>query len=236
MSRKFKLHKRYYGEEYDLYKKGTITIEKGVTILVGCNGSGKTTLLRQIKDSLEKENIPVLHFDNLNDGGSKAVASASFYNDFAYMATAMQSSEGENIILNIGKLASTIRPFIKTGKSQTERDRFQRGLAEALYGKKEEENEISNERWILLDAVDSGLSVDNIVDLKGLFDAIFEDNPDNDIYIVVSANEYELCRGEHCFDVYNGKYVSFADYEAYRSFILESRETKNKRQEAFGNK
>ena len=44
MSRKFKLEKRYYGEDYDLYKKKTITINEGVTVLVGCNGSGKKQL------------------------------------------------------------------------------------------------------------------------------------------------------------------------------------------------
>ena len=69
MSRKFTLHKRYYGEDYDLYKKKTITIKEGLTVLVGCNGIGKTTLLRQIKDHCKKEDIPVLSFDNLKEGG-----------------------------------------------------------------------------------------------------------------------------------------------------------------------
>lgn len=227
MSRKFKLEKRYYGENYDLYKKKTITINEGVTVLVGCNGSGKTTLLHQIKDQLKKEGVPVLSFDNLKDGGHNAISSAAFHNDYAFMGTAMVSSEGENIVMNISKLASALRPFIQTGKTEDDVER----LARIFRGDDKEENkEVPAERWLLLDAIDSGLSVDNIVDIKEyLFKTILQDNPSCSIYIVVSANEYELARGEQCFDVYNGKYVKISSYERYRNFILKSREQKDKR-------
>lgn len=230
MSRSFKLEKDYYGEGYSLYKKKNITIEDGVTVLVGCNGIGKTTLLHQIKDQLKKSNIPVMSFDNLKDGGSRAITAASFYNDFNFMATAMASSEGENIVMNIGNLASNLRQFIKTGETNNRSDRLANSLAKAMWGDKTEEKEVPKERWLLLDAVDSGLSVDNIVDIKEyLFKTIFEDKGDVDVYIVVSANEYEMARGEKCFDVYNGKYVSIKSYERYRNFVLKTREIKDKR-------
>ena len=84
--------------------------------------------------------------------------------------------------------------------------------------------------WIFFDAIDSGLSVDNVVDVKEcLFKTIFDDNPNTDVYIIVSANEYELARDESCFDVYNGKYIKFKDYEDYRNFILKTRKIKDKR-------
>ena len=233
MSRKFKVIKRYYDEDYDLYKKRSITINEGVTVLVGCNGSGKTTLLHQMKDQLKKDGIPFISFDNLHDGGSRAISSAGFYGDFGFMSAAMSSSEGEGIVLSVSRLASTLREFIQTGESQTERDRFSRSFAKALWGDEtEEKKEVPKERWILLDAIDSGLSVDNVVDLKGcLFKTILEDDFDGQIYIVVSANEYELCRGENCFDVYGGKYVKFSNYERFRNFILKSREIKDQRWE-----
>ena len=232
MSRKFKIEKRYYDEDYDLYKKRSITINEGVTVLVGCIGSGKTTLLHQIKSQLKKENIPVISFDNLHDGGSRAISSAGFYGDFGFMSAAMSSSEGESIVLSISKLASNLRAFIQTGESQSESDRLSKSFARAIWGDETEEKEIPNERWILLDAVDSGLSVDNVVDLKEyLFKTILEDDFSGSIYIVISANEFELCRGENCFDVYNGKYVKFSNYEKYRNFILKSREIKDKRWE-----
>jgi energy-coupling factor transporter ATP-binding protein EcfA2 len=233
LSRKFKLHKRYYGEDYDLYKKKTITINEGVTVLVGCNGAGKTTLLHQIKDQLIKDSIPVISFDNLREGGNHAISSAGFYGDYAFMGTAMASSEGENIVMNIGRLASNLRAFIKNGEVKGNSDALASKLAQALWGEQQpKEKEVPNERWLLLDAIDSGLSVDNIVDLKEyLFKTILSDAGDIKVYILVSGNEYEIARGENCFDVYQGKYIKFSNYERYRNFILKSRQIKDQRYE-----
>ena len=50
-----------------------------------------------------------------------------------------------------------------------------------------------------------------------------------ELYIVVSANEYELVNGEECFDVMNGKYVRFKNYDDFKKFIMRSREKKDKR-------
>lgn len=233
MSRKFQLIKDYYDEGFDLYKKKTIEIKSGVTVLVGCNGIGKSTLLRQIKDKLKKDNIPYVMFDNLKDGGGYAVSEAGFLGNFGFMATAMCSSEGENIVMNIGNLAARLGQFVKDGEDPKEKMHIKlaRSIA-AINGEEVEEPEIPKERWILLDAVDSGLSADNIVDIKELlFETILEYNFGNEIYIIVSANEYEMARGEQCFDVYNGKYIKLKDYEEYRNLVLQSKEWKNQRSE-----
>ena len=232
MSKKFNLVKDYYEEGFDLYKKKTITIKPGVTVLVGCNGIGKTTLLHQIRGKLKKDNIPYVLFDNLKDGGSHSISEAGFYGDFSFMATAMCSSEGENIVMNIGNLAARLGKFVKEGEDPKEVSHInlERNIKQ-MNGEEIEELEIQKERWILLDAVDSGLSVDNVVDIKELFKTILEYNYGNEIYIIVSANEYEMSRGERCFDVYNGNYVKFTDYEGYRDFILQSRGWKNQRSE-----
>lgn len=202
MSREFKIIKNYYEEEEILYNKSRIKLNTGITVLVGCNGCGKTTLIRQIKDKLDKKNIRYIHFNNLKDGGENARSKAGFKGDFKFLATALTSSEGENISLNIGKIAQKIGSEIMN---------------------------IEDEYWILLDAVDSGLSIDNIIEIKDLFELIFETNKNKDIYIIISANEYELARGEQCFDVYNCKYITFKDYEDYREFIIKSGEIKQKR-------
>ena len=233
MSRKFTLERDYYDEGFNLYKKKTITIKPRVTVLVGCNGIGKSTLLRQIKDNLKKEHVPYITFDNLKDGGGHAVSEAGFYGNFGFMATAMCSSEGENIVMNMGNLAARLGKFVKDGEDPKEKKHSQlaRSIAQ-INGEEIEESEIPKERWILLDAVDSGLSVDNIVDIKEqLFKTILEYNYGNEIYIIISANEYEMARGEHCFDVYNGKYLKFKDYEEYRNLVLQSKEWKNQRSE-----
>ena len=230
MSRKFKIRKNYY-DDYTLYQKSMITLKPGVTVLVGCNGSGKTTLLRHLKDSLTNNKIPVVSFDNLHDGGSNSIRSASFIGDTNFVVSSACSSEGENIVLNVGKFASTLRKFIKTGEKPSDFSDNLSKLFASLSGKKDDDSVItSNERWLLFDAVDSGLSVDNIIDLKEqLFETILEDGKDCDIYIVISANEYEIARNENCFDVYAGKYIKFSDYEDYRQFIINSRKIKDMR-------
>ena len=223
MSRKFVLEKDYYGDGVKLYKKKTVTINPGVTVLVGCNGIGKTSFLHQVRDRLKKQSIPCIEYDNLNDGGSNSVDEAGFNEDFTFIATAISSSEGENIILNMNKLASNLGEFVKTGRVK-DKNPFSK-----IFRKEDEDKDIISERWILLDAVDSGLSVDNIVDIKEyLFKTILKHNYGNDIYII-SANEYEMARGEQSFDVYNGKYVTFKDYEEYRNMILESKKWKEGR-------
>lgn len=232
--RKFQLERDYYEEGVNLYKKKIVEIKQGVTVLVGCNGIGKTTMLRQIRDELKKDKIPCVAFDNLEEGGSKAVSEAGFFGDFKFMATAIQSSEGENIVMNMSNLAARLGQFIKNGEDPKERRRIQlmRSIAQ-INGETFEEPSIPNERWILLDAIDSGLSVDNIVDIKELlFKTILEHNYGNEIYIVVSANEYEMARGEQCLDVQNMKYVKFKDYEEYRKLVLDSREWKEQRENA----
>lgn len=204
--RKFQIERDYYGEDVVLYRRKNIEIQPGLTVLVGCNGSGKSTLLHQLKYELRNNDITYIDFDNLTNGGSYARSKAGFVGDISFLATSVCSSEGENIIMNIGKVAASIGSTIR-------------------------ENRDSKELWILLDAIDSGLSVDNVIEIKNLFDLIIEDAGKNNtnVYIVISANEYELARGEQCFDVYNGKYITFEDYEAYRKFIIKSRKTKDKR-------
>lgn len=204
--RKFQIERDYYEEDVVLYRRKNIEIQPGLTVLVGCNGSGKTTLLHQLRHELKNNDITYIDFDNLTNGGSYARSEAGFVGDISFLATSVCSSEGENIIMNIGKVAASIGSTIR-------------------------ENRDSKELWILLDAIDSGLSVDNVIEIKNLFNLIIEDAGKNNtnVYIVISANEYELARGEQCFDVYNGKYITFEDYEAYRKFIIKSRKTKDKR-------
>lgn len=209
MAREFKLVKDYYTEGYNIYNHSKVTIENGVTVLVGCNGSGKTTLLHQIKHQLSSINIPFIYFDNVHDGGSNSTESAMFWGNTDFAIRNMMSSEGEKINNNMSEIAAQCgRLMSKTVKN---------------YG---------TELWLLLDAVDSGLSVDNIIDLKeDLFNVMIEDGKSKgiEVYIVVVANEYEVARGEKCLDVYNCKYVKFKDYDDYRDFILKSRKIKDKR-------
>lgn len=218
--RKMELSNNPYASNVNLFKKKTITFQEGVTVLVGANGTGKTTLLHLIYEHLQKENIPVYRFDNLIEGGkSENFEQFMFHGETEMAATSLMSSEGENIMLGVSALAKKVGSFIRTGKVKHMLDFL------------DEEKEVVNERWILLDATDSGLSIDNVIDLKNFFKFILKDTQQSNIetYIVISANEYELAAESNCFDVRNGKYITFNDYNDFREFIIQSRKDKDKR-------
>lgn len=200
--KEFKISKDPYGEE-KIYKKTSVTIETGVTVLVGCNGAGKTTMLKMIEDQLKESEEAYLYYDNLRDGNSSAMSKFGYYGQLDKLATMACSSEGERIMIVLGEKAGEIGRLAREN-----RDR---------------------DIYILFDAVDSGFSIDHICDLKELlFKTVLEDHP-KDVYIICTANSYEMVRGEDCIDVSRCKHIRFKDYEEYRKFILKSRELKDER-------
>lgn len=199
--RTFKIPRAPFGDE-KIYAKSKVTFEPGVTVLVGCNGVGKTTMLRLIERELKNAELPCLYYDNLTEGGQNARSKAAFYEDFNFVGLSMCSSEGENIIMNMERVASSMGRF------------------SMLY--KDEE-----ELWFLFDAIDSGLSIDNVLDIKEyLFKTVLEHNEDKKIYILVSANEYEMANGEKCFDVQRCQYVNIKTYNAFKKLVLKTKERK----------
>lgn len=206
MTHKFKIVRDWYNNEEKIYNKSSVEIKDGLTVLCGCNGCGKTTLLYQIKSDLKKENIPFLMFDNLTDGGENSRQLSLEQGDIKFLMQAVQSSEGENINMNIGKFATKMGAFVRNHSN-------------------------AKEIFFLMDAVDSGLSIDNVIDFKKFFDVLISDcrNKEIAVYIIVSANEYELARGEQCLDTLNLKYVKFPNYESFRDYVIETRKAKNQR-------
>lgn len=227
--RKIKTWRDPYDEGFTLTRPKEIELKTGLTVLVGCNGAGKTTLLNNIKAAVKQE--PFLYFNNLTDGGTSSFNSLLHNGDVASAATLWTSSEGEQITHNIAMIASQLREFLRTG--ETIQSKKSKRWASIFKNPEEINQEItSKERWILLDAVDSGLSIDNVVDVKeNLFDLVIKDAKELglDVYIIISANEYELARNSSCFDVNSGKYIEFDGYEDFRKFILSSRKKKDKR-------
>ena len=210
-----------------------IEINPGLTVLVGCNGAGKTTLLKNIKDHCIGNKIPCYAYDNLSDGGSSAMS--ELLNDNYNEGVALYfQSEGECIKSNISRASSMFKSFFTLGYIDNKQNRFRRIFADEKVLKKQDEVfKNAKERVLLFDAVDSGLSVDSVIEIKRLFDVILADASTfkKDIYIVIAANEYELARNTDCFDVNTGKYLKFSDYEDYRKFIIKRRMKKDKRNE-----
>lgn len=227
MSRTFEIGTNPVDADHKIYKRRLHTIETGVTVLVGCNGSGKTTLLNEIKYQLKDNKIPVFLYNNLHDGGGHARQNFLNSGNISALAFSTLASEGENISQNIGYTAAKLGKFMRDGK--VKRSRLEETMTEIIGGK--EEGIQCNERWILFDAVDSGYSIDNVIELKeDLFNFMLDDAKSIgvDLYIVVSANEYEMCAGEKCYDVQSCKYVDIRSYEEYKKLILETRKWKDK--------
>lgn len=216
-------------------KPTKIELNPGLTVLVGCNGSGKTTLLHNIEEEVKKNHIPCKLYNNLQEGGFNSINSLiqgyglpDEENAFNMGISLWTASEGEAIKMNLGRHASLYKEFLSTGLYKDNHNRFA-----AIFSDKAKEISQSDKRMLLFDAVDSGLSVDAVVEIKALFEEIIQDAQAMNIefYIIIAANEYELARNASCFDVVEGKYITFKDYEDYRKFILKSRIKKEKRLE-----
>lgn len=204
MSRQFRIKKDFWGRR-DVYTKSSVTIKPGFTTLVGCNGSGKSTLLLNIRSKLQKDGIPYISFDNLTEGGDHARDELGDSGNMAGLVERLMSSEGENIWLNLFDFAEKIGNKVRECRSNGD-----------------------SELWILLDAIDSGLSVNLIVDIKALIFYILKDaqNSGLDVYVVSAANEYELVRGSMPLDTINLKYISIKSYDKYYNVIMKSAEHK----------
>ena len=229
-SRNFRFHKDVYDKGVNIYKKGSATIYPGITVLVGCNGSGKTTLMHIIKEKLTEHKIPLIYYNNLLDGGNDSMQEALMRGNMEFLIESALSSEGERIVLNLRKVIDQILYFMK---NRTIKKSSSVALMESLrrasgISDTDESDNAPDELWILIDAADSGLSIDNIIDLKFVLNrAILDNRTGKTFYIVVSCNEYEMCEGEQCFDVHKMKYVSIKSYSKFKKVVLESRKYKD---------
>lgn len=202
--RSFKIGRCPHEPGLQVYKKGAHSFKPGISILVGCNGSGKSTAFTYIQDILKENDIPVFKYSNLTEGGNTARESALFYGNLNLLAEQITSSEGENIVINIGTMAQKLGSFV---------------------GRNKEKGEI----WILLDAIDSGLSIDYIEEVKEfLHDQLIDKLTDIDLYILISTNNYELCIGEACYNVQDCQYIDIYSYEEFKRIVKKTRENKSK--------
>lgn len=207
MSKIIKVPRCPYDAGDRLFAKTTVEFNSGMTVLVGCNGSGKSTLMTLIEEKLKPEkDVLVLTYDDRNEGGSTLMSYFAWRGDMNQMANMFMRSEGERIIYGVGNFASSIRSKIK--------------------------NKNPKEIWILLDTVGSGLSIDGIRDIKDLKNCVLEDNPNIDVYFIVSTNEFEFAKGEDCIDVGTLKHITFSSYDEYASYVMRTRKRKDKRYNA----
>lgn len=198
----FNIQKAFYDKNIKLFPKAKLNIKTGTTILVGCNGSGKSTLIKQMISQLKNDGIEYIYYNNLTDGGSASVSQAIWNNNITLAAASFCASEGEQIGINIGQVASRCGAYVRAMKNN------------------------NSPLFFFFDAIDSGFSIDNIIDFKeNLLDVILKDN--NNAHIVIAANSYEMAKGQNCLDLHTFTYINFESYDEYSKYIIKSRKHKD---------
>ena len=173
--------------------------KKTINVLVGPNGSGKTTTLDQISRAVDNPACHSVYFNNEFEGGNVEAQRLLNTGTTTQLASFATSSEGQRIMQCLGRIAYSVGQKI-------------RSMSQSGH----------NILFVMLDAIDSGMSINNIRYLKEeFFNLVIEDCKNNNIevYIVTAANSYEMTKGCHCIDVSTGKEITFKDYEEYANFI-----------------
>lgn len=227
---------KYWHDCGNIHKNTELILKPGLSVLVGCNGCGKTSTLHQIEHNLKKnKTVRLFTYDNYSSGGLSANSGFMFDGNMEALANNWSSSEGEEIINNFMHFAMKVKRYLF---GQYQLDNTER-IASCFMDADEIQKRYKDKKKncvVLIDALDSGLSVDSVIDLRDVIENLMmADAEQNDItlYLVLVANEYELARHAQCIDLWTLEYFTFKDYEDYRKYILSTRKRKNRRLEQY---
>ena len=202
-----------FDDELKLYKRKDYVIKPGLTSLVGCNGSGKTTFLDDyLMPYLKKNNIACLDYNDRRTGGTGRMEKLLFDGKTEAFASMYVSSEGERIVCGLDPIFGSLKSFFNKNRG--------------------------NPVFLVFDAIDSGMSIDEIIEIRELFlDLVFEEAKNVfgvDLYMVIAANNYEWCNDPriHNVDITNGKEIEIKSYDDFKKAITATRDFKDKCREA----
>lgn len=178
-----------------------------VTLLFGGNGIGKSSLIKgilkqkEVKFNCDKETKLYSYINTEQNFRNMEKNSNLSYKDMfnPYLIKqkfdASELSEGQSIIYSL-------------------QDIFE--LCEQI-------KEDNNDSVILLDEIDSGLSIDNVAYLSDEIKEIA--NNYSNIQFIIAFNNFEFCRNfPKVFNMYDGEYVNIENYDYYRDIINSNRE------------
>lgn len=221
----------YYDEDY-LFDKDTLTLTDKITVFVGPNGYGKTTLTKAIKEGLKRQGafafnnnayqrnldrgfrsafapdsedteepitIGFMAYDSHADDHSNSISSALANDNFMLFALRKESSEGENNLYSLTEL------FNNAGAVAKEYPNLEQLV-------------------LFVDGIDSGLSVDMLDLIVRTLDIKIQQveslNPNLEVAIVFTTNNYEMTRSLPTFDTTTFEPVSYDSYEDFRTDML----------------
>ena len=178
-----------------------------VTLLFGANGVGKSSLIKgilkqkEIKFNCDKEIKLYSYINNEQNFRNMNKNSNLSYEDMfnPYLINkkynADELSEGQSIIYSLQDIFELCMQI----------------------------KDDSNDSVILLDEIDSGLSIDNVDYLSDKIKEITDKY--SNIQFIITFNNFEFCRNfPKVFNMYNGKYITIESYDQYRNIINSNRE------------
>lgn len=216
-----------------LFLKGSVKIPEGLTVITGCNGSGKSTLLDIIEKRYKgNDDWYIVSHREKEDGRGNSVSSYLYMGDYRAIASVFEASEGEAVFRNYAnKVYQEIAAFRDTKIASRNPEEI--GLFRYKYIQMNKAKNL----LVILDGIDSGVSLDMTIDIKNFLHTILEDLhtriPEVPVYILASSNSWEFCEGERCLDARSLNFKKFSSYEEYRKYILDSRKKKERRLETF---
>ncbi len=179
-----------------LFSISRICLHPGINVLAGANGTGKSTTCRIIEDQLSPYTKDIRVLDF--DGRHRKNRQKDIWEHLESRCR----SEGQD--------------FFKESLEWI--------LREVKHALAHDPKEMAH--MMILDGIDSGLSIDMLDDLHRFLRTFSERHPD--LYIVIAANAFELVQDERAIDVISGSVKRFVNYNSYKNFIRRSRERSEK--------
>ena len=194
----------YVYNGYNEAKTNRLSLRKNnITIVVGRNGYGKSSLLSGIDAAFKNNpNVLVVHWSDNEYGRGNAMDTLLWNDDIEGLASMAFHSEGQKMRESFGRF------FLAKVGSAVRRINPEDGIDTA---------------FLLVDQLDSGLDVHQINLVKQIFrDTIIPDMKSRGIkkvYVVMTANSYEMVRGEECIDPITRMHFKFDCAEDFNAYI-----------------